>query len=208
MKIRLLLTKLYLSDRKIITGSVLREHCRTLKLDYRATIRYLLRNKYLHRILRGIFYRPSIAERKLRALSLDYHEAIAEGLRLKGVKNWYWGLETALRLNAFTHEFFTTDYLVNDTIFRAKAITILGHTIKFVKVKKSLFDFGILTNTTRYSNPEKTVLDIIYLRRYEGWNDDTIRMTISELIPSCSHRKLLLYAKRYNKALEEFVRSL
>jgi predicted transcriptional regulator of viral defense system len=206
MSVPLLIKKLYLDERNIVTRDILKAYCTRLRLRYNSTIRYLISNKYLHRILRGIFYLPSIEERKLGRLDINYMDAIARALTIKGVKNWYFGLETAMRLNALTHEFFTTDFVVSDTLFRARAITILGHKVKFTTLKKSLFGFGIIKKRVRFSSPEKTVLDIIYLSRYNGLADREIENRIGNAAAHCAKNTLLTYAKKYNTATELFVR--
>lgn len=202
----LLLRKLYLEEKKIITGTVLKAYCRALHLDYDATIRYLLRNNYLRRILRGIFYLPSIEERKLKRIGLTPLNAVAEALKIKSVNNWYFGLETAMKLNNLTHEFFTTETVISDTLFRAKFVTILGRPIKFVKVKKSLFGFGVIATPVNFSDPEKTLLDIVYLSRYEGLADKEITVKLSDLRDKCSYHKLVKYSKNYNKVIERLVK--
>lgn len=208
MTLRLLLKKMYLDEKKIVTANILKAYCKDLALDYYATIRYLIRNKYLHRILRGIFYFPGVEERKLNRIDIGYLDALAMALRIKGVKNWYLGLETAAKMNAMTHEFITIEYIMNDALFRARVIKVLGHNIKFVKLKKNLFGFGIIAKTIRYSDPEKTVLDMIYLSRYRGMSISEIKIKIADFLKYCSPKKLLAYAKHYNKTTELFVKGL
>ena len=66
---------------------------------------------------------------------MNYFEIIKNGLIIKGVKKWYFGLETALKLNNMTNEYFTIDYVVNDSIFRvfenfnACKLNLRGYTI-------------------------------------------------------------------------------
>lgn len=207
MSYKLLLKKLYMEDKRIITDGLLREYCSKIKMDYYEVIRYLIRNKYVHRILKGIFYFPSIEERKSKSININHREAISEALKIKEV-NWYFGLETALKLNNLTHEFFVTDYVISDSIFRAKPIKIFGHNVRFIKLKKSLFSFGIIKKELNFSNPEKTLLDIVYLSKYEGLNDREIKMRVADLIEYCSKDKLLKYSIKYKKSVEFFVREL
>lgn len=207
MSYKLLLKKLYMDDNRIITDSLLKGYCDKLKMDYYEVIRYLVRNKYVHRILKGVFYFPSIGERKLKSVNFNHREAIAKALKIKEV-NWYFGLETALKLNNLTHEFFVTDYVISDSIFRAKPIKIFGHNVRFIKLKKSLFSFGIIKKELNFSDPEKTLLDIVYLSKYEGLNDWEIKMRVADLIEPCSKEKLLKYATKYKKPVESFVRDL
>jgi len=170
MSYKLLVRKIEMDEKKtkFIVRDTIKEYCRALKLDYHSAIRYLLSNKYLVRVLRGIFYIKSIEERKLNKIDINYLEALKKALEIKGVKNWYFGLETALKLNNVTHEYFSEDFVVSDSIYRAKAFDILGYKIKFLKIKKDLTEFGIKKENVNYSDVEKTILDIIYFGKYNS----------------------------------------
>ncbi len=194
MAIKLIVRKLELNDKKFITREELRVDCKKLSLDYYVTIRYLTHYKYLIRILRGIFYIKSIEERKLNKININHLEAIKEALKIKGVKNWYFGLSTALKLNNLTHEYFTIDYIINDKIFRAKPFLILGYKIKFMKIKSNLTSFGILNKNLPYSDIEKTMIDFIYLKEHGN-----IKLVPEEIFEKCSKNKLLKYSKSFDK---------
>ena len=117
----------------------------------------------------------------------------------KGVKNWYFGLETGIKLNNITHEYFNIDYVVSDTIFRAKPTIILGRKVKFVKLKKELFSFGIIKEEfKRYSDIEKSLLDLIHIRKYNGEFDRAIIDELIEWAEHASKKKLMNYAKYYS----------
>ncbi|MEK6983483.1 MAG: hypothetical protein AABX33_02835 [Nanoarchaeota archaeon] len=209
MSLKLLVKKLHLNESKFIVASELKNYCEKLNLDYYSAIGYLLSNNYLIRMLRGIFYVRSLEERKLNKADINYMEAIAESLKLKNINNWYFGLETALKLNKLTHEYFATDYIINDTLFRPKPIIILGHKIRFIKLKKSLFDFGIIKhNKISFSENEKTLLDLIYLSKYSGYRNIDIKNRISDLVKHCSKNKLIKYSKKYNKTIRNFVEEM
>lgn len=205
MSYALLIKKLYLNEKKIITSDSLKIDCKKLHLDYYSAIGYLTRMKYVHRILKGIFYLPGIEERKMKRIDINYMDALAAALKIKKVKNWYFGLETALKINNLTHEFFTTDFIVSDTLFRAKPITVLGHKIKFIKLKKNLFTFGIIHTKWNLSDPEKTVLDMLYLSKNAGLTDKEALIKISNLMKSCSKIKLKEYAQKYNGRIRQLV---
>lgn len=203
MKYSLIVRKLNSIEDRFITADRIKEYCSVLEMEYYDAIIYLTRHKHLYTILKGIFYKPSVAERKLKSLKIDHYEAIAKALGLKGI-NWYFGLETAIKFNNITHEFFAVDYIINDKIGRT--LKILGNKVKMVKLKPELLDFGIKkSNGFRYSDVEKTVLDIVYLKRYRGIKEENIANFITPLIKYCSKEKLKHYAKRYNKKMEEFV---
>ena len=196
-------------DKKIITSDELKSYCAILKITYLDAIKYLIRHKYLHRIMRGIFYNPSIHERKMGGFDMTYREAIIKSLEIKGVKNWYFGLESAIKLNNLSHEFFVVDYILNDTIARTKSLEVFGNKVRFVKIKPELCKFGVKkVNYVKFSDVEKTILDFIYLLKYRGLEDPLIKSKIIDYLDVASKDKLLSYAKKYNKTVEEFVRSL
>jgi len=209
MKYKLLVKKLDFVDGKFITSDKIKGYCSVLKMKYSDAIIYLTRHKYLHVILRGIFYNPSIEERKYKGFDATYREAMLKALEIKGIDNWYFGLETAVKFNNLTHEFFVMDIIINDRIGRAKPIEVFGNKIKMIKIRPELFSFGIKRSKgMRYSDVEKTVLDMIYLKRYEGLADETIRDYIMPYLEHCSKEKLKRYAKKYNRKIEVFVKSL
>ena len=208
MTYKLITRKLYLDDKKFIKSDLIRDYCKTLNMDYYVTIRYLISNRYLIRILKGIFYRPSVEERKFNRLDVYYLDAINEALKLKNIKKRYFGLETAIKLNKLTHEYFAVDYVITSEIFRSRPVNILGHKIRFVKLKEGLFNFGIKSRGISYSDVEKTILDMIYLSKYDGLSDEEIKSKVSEWLKFCSRNKLLRYSKLYNRAVYKFVEDL
>ncbi len=194
MTLKLLVKKLEWGKLKFITREEIKGYCRDLGMDYYPVIRYLTHNRYLLRILKGIFYVKSIEERKLKRLDINHLEAIKEALKIKGVEHWYFGLETALKLNNFTHEYFTIDYIINDKIFRAKPIRIMDHKVRFVKISSRLLNFGIVKHPLPHSDLEKTFLDFVYLKKKERGN--------FELLKKCSKKKLHRYSTRYPKNMK------
>lgn len=194
MTLKLIVRKLELSDKKFITREELKEDCKKLSMDYYVTIRYLTHYKHLVRILRGIFYIKSIEERKLNKININYLEAIKEALKIRGVKNWYFGLSTALKLNNLTHEYFTIDYVINDKLFRVKPFSILGYKIRFIKINSKLIKFGIINKGLPYSDAEKTMLDYVYLKEHGN-----VKLIPEEIFDNCSKTKLLKYSKNYDK---------
>ena len=178
-----------------------------MKLDYTTVIRYFIAQGYMTRIFRGIFYIKTLDEMKLGRSKYSYLELVAKGLELKNVRNWYFGLHTALKLNNMTHEYFAVEDVINDSLFRANPINIAGYKFKFTKLSPLLFDVGIKNKDemVRYSDPEKTVLDFIYIWRYNGVPDDKIVLDISEWARQGSKEKLMSYTKKYPKTVTEIV---
>ena len=201
MTLKLIVEKLARDNRKFILSNEIKDYCKRLSLDYLPTIKYLLRNKYLARIFRGIFYIYSIEERKLGKSEMNSFKILKEALKIKGVKNWYFGLETGLKFNNLTHEYFTMEYIINDKIFRAKPIIIMSKKVKFYRLSRKMFLFGIIKKNINYSDSEKTLLDLLYLKHYSKEEFEEIAEELSKI-------KLLKYAKNYNKRVINIVKGL
>ena len=201
MTLKLIVEKLARENKKFISAEEIKDYCRTVCLNYVTTIKYLIRNKYLARIFRGIFYVYSIEERKLGKSEMNSFEILKEALKLKGVKNWYFGLETGLKFNNLTHEYFTIDYVINDKLFRAKPIVIMGRKVKFYKLSPKMFSFGVIKKDVNYSDSEKTLLDLLYLKHYS-------KEEFEEIAEELSKTKLLKYSKNYNKRVINVVKEL
>jgi len=140
----------------------------------------------------------------------NHLELVAKGLELKRVSNWYFGLHTALKLNNMTHETFTVEDVINDKLFRAHSFTIAGYKFKFSRLSPSLLSFGIerAENGVRYSDPEKTVLDFMYLWRYNGIPEEKITVDIAGWAKRLSRETLRTYAKKYPNTVAEIAARL
>lgn len=205
MSYRLLSEKLLIENKKIVTREKIRGYCKPLKLSYESAINYLLNRKYIIRILRGIFYVKGAEERKEETIDISFYKAISEAMEIKGIKNWYFGLETAIKLNNLTHEYFAVDYVISDKLKRPRPITILGHKVKFLAIKKGLTEFGIKKGSIPYSDIEKTILDIIYLGIYNNLLPSEIKNKIAGYINKCNKIKLINYTKHYPKTVLKFI---
>jgi predicted CopG family antitoxin len=203
MKMSLLVEKLWLENKEFVTSKELKGHCRSMNMDYSLVIRYLVsRKKYLLRIFRGIFYVRSLEELKLGRSKYNHLELVAKGLELKGVKDWYFGLHSALKLNNMTHEHFAVEEVVSDSVFRANPFDIAGYKFRFVKLSPSLVSFGIKEERVlRYSDAEKTLLDFIYLARQKGTPADKIAADVSSWAKGLSKDRIRKYAKKYPKTV-------
>jgi len=200
-----LLKKLQLEGKEFVTAEELKSYCRSMKLDYGTVVRYFGMRSYLVRIFKGIFYIKSPEELRLGRNPYNHLELVAKGLELKKVSNWYFGLHTALKLNNMTHETFAVEDVINDKLFRANPFTIAGYTFKFTRLSPSLVGFGIKKgeNGIRYSDPEKTILDFIYLWRYNGIPEEKIAADVSSWAKDVAGEKLMVYAKKYPKTAAE-----
>jgi len=206
MRMNVLLKKLRMEKREFVSSKELKAYCKSMKLNYDTVIRYFGARGYLVTVFRGIFYVKSIEEFDLGRVRYSHLELVAKGLELKKVKNWYFGLHTALKLNNMTHEHFAVEDVVSDVLFRANPVAIADHKFKFVKLSPSLIAFGVKKgNGIRYSDPEKTVLDFIYLWRYRGIPEDKIVADVSEYARIVRKDRLRSYAKRYPKTVAKIV---
>ena len=134
------------------------------------TLRKVMLNKgYLITIFRGVYYLRSYEEKKFNSLKYSPYELLALGLEKKQIK-WYFGLNTALKFLNLTHEVFPVNIVINDKFNRTRPMKIAGSSFFFTKIKPSLFSNlkEIKTNKNiilYYSSLEKTLLDMIYLKR-------------------------------------------
>ena len=210
MTMSLLRRKLWMDRKEFVTAEELKRYCKTMKLNYEMVVRYFGMRAYLVRIFRGVFYVKSLEELKLGRNKYNHLKLVAKGLELKHVKNWYFGLHTALKFNNMTHETFAVEDVVNDKLFRANPIAIAGYKFKFSRLSPSLLGFGIRKagNGVRYSDPEKTLLDFIYLWRYNGIPEEKIVADVSGWEKGASEEKLMAYAKKYPKTVAEIAARL
>lgn len=193
----------------IITSKEIKKFCKnkSINLDYGMAIGYLLNNNYLERILRGIFYIRTLEEKKKSISKINFIDAIIESMKIKGVNNWYFGLETALKMNNLTHETFFVDTIINDKIKNSKPLEVLGHKVKFTKIKGVDYSFGIKKAKTKsekeyfYSDPERTLLDIAYLEKYRGKSNESIRYKIVDY--KTNNLTLKDHSKNYPKTVKE-----
>ncbi|MEX0862260.1 hypothetical protein [Nitrosopumilus sp.] len=204
MKVSILLEKLWIDKKEFVKSDELKKYCKTLNLDYTTTVKNFTHRGHLVRIFKGIFYVRPPEGLMFGKTKYNHLELVAKGLELKGVKNWYFGLHTALKHNNMTHEYFTIDEVISDSLFRAKPITIAGYKFKFVKISPSLLNFGIKkSNNTMlyYSDPEKTILDFVYLSTQDGVPANRVIMDVSEWSEKVSKEKLKKYSKNYPKTV-------
>jgi predicted transcriptional regulator of viral defense system len=178
--------------------------CDKFGVDSGRTINYMINYGFFVRILRGLYYVKTIEEFKLKK-ALDAYRLISLGMEKLKV-DWYFGLYTSLRLNGLTHEFFDTIFVVNDEIFRPKEIGISGEKVKFIKLKSKLFGFGIVDkNGIKFSDPEKTILDLIYVFRYRNVAEESIISTVEDYSRKLERKKLREYLKFYPKSVSRVV---
>ena len=206
MKASLAWERLLIEGRKIVTSGKLRELAKELSKDEEQLIDYLRRHGYIDRILRGYFYVKSLEERKRNTYENPLFNRVAMALKAKGVTNWYFALETALKLNLMTHEYFYIDYVITDSYRTTKVITIGGQNFHFIKRSLKHFKNGIIhKNRLRYSDPEKTVLDLAYRDYLKSKEKELYLASIMEFLESIDRNKIKSSLKPYPKKFREVV---
>lgn len=164
--------RLLVEQKKMVTTSQIEELALKLGKNKKRAVYYLQEEGYIARVLRGIFYVKSLEERQNNALNNSLYTIVAWALEIKKIKNWYFALETALKLNNLTYEYYTVDYVFTDSYRTTKKISIMKNKFQFLKRSKKYFKKGILEkNGIRYSTPEKTVLDLSYHRFLKTKNE-------------------------------------
>jgi len=208
MKSTLLLKKFYIEGKEFVKSDEIKECCELLNLNYENVIRYFILRGYLLRIFRGIFYVKNLEELKFGTNKYSHLELVSKGLDLKGIKNWYFSLYTALKLNKATHEYFTIDYVISENLYRNNPINIDNYNFKFMKLKPDLLNFGITENGFRYSDLEKTILDFIYIWIYNSIPRKKILIDVSEYTNNLSEKRIRNYVKNYPNSVKEIVEEI
>ena len=190
---------------RVITKEELREVCERFGEDFEYVVNYYISRGYLVRILRGVYYVKTLEEYKF-GKTPDPMTLIAKAMNKLALK-WYFGLYTALRLNGATYEYYSRIFLVTPVITRSRPVTILGENVQFIKLKESLLGFGVIKRgEIQYSDLEKTLLDFIYLKRYnKRLNADAV---VQEYIAKAKKEKLIEYSKAYPKSVQREVEAV
>ncbi|MFX1553716.1 MAG: hypothetical protein ACFFBV_07290, partial [Promethearchaeota archaeon] len=97
-------------------------------------------------------------------------------------------------------------YIINDHIFETKPVKILGKKFRFLRFKNALFNFGIISNKIKYSDLEKTILDLIYLWNYNHMNENRLLIELSKLLDGISKEKILEYSQYYPKSNKKLLK--
>ncbi|MFH1721721.1 MAG: hypothetical protein ABH950_03855 [Candidatus Altiarchaeota archaeon] len=192
--------------KRIVSSEELRLLCQEIGRPYNQTVNYLQRRGYLVRVLRGWFYVKSPEEVKLKVLRENSMHLIAETLEKKGVKRWYFALESALKLNNMTHEYFTVGQVITDAYKTPRPIWVVDRKYTFLKWSRRLHGFGIMkTGKIPYSDPEKTILDLCYRGMNLKMDPKTVRDIFDEYEESLNHKRIQIYLKHYPKRLSHVV---
>jgi len=197
-----LLTKYILSTfgGKAVRRVGIDEACKKFRANTTHTVDFMISYGYLVRVLRGLYYVKTMEEFAMKR-AVDIHKIISLGMDKLGIR-WYFGLYTALKFNGVTHEFSDTIFVLSDGIFRAKDVNVGGEKVRFIKLSPDLFGFGVIeSNSVKFSDVEKTILDLIYLSRYRSVPEGKIASTIEGYAEKAEKEKLREYMKSYPKTV-------
>ncbi len=201
------LNKIRQDKKEFITSDELKKYCEELYSNYWRISDYLISRGYLLSILDDIYYVKTANEINRKKLKYPFLELLSKALKYKRVNNWYFGLYTALDLMNINYDhqdnYF---YLINDKILLNQPTKILGKKFRLLRFKNSLFDFGIIHNKTRYSDHEKTILDLIYLWEYNHMNENKILIEVSKLLSGISEEKILEYSQHYPESNQKLLK--
>ena len=185
-------------NKEFVTSDDIKSYSHRFYYDYYNVIKYLTSRKLVVKIFKGIFYVKGDEEVEQNKTKYSLLELVGKALELKGIKNWYYGLYTALVLNGVISKEQKKDiYVVSDNLFRTKPLKILNYNFKFVKLKFYLTTFGIIEDVINYSDIEKTILDFVYIAKYKSVADRKIVIELRDYIEMASEKKLLEYAHHY-----------
>jgi len=201
--------RLNLEDRETVTSRELREHAEALGKNPENAITHLVRYGYLAPLFRGLYYVRSPGEVRLGRRRYNHLELMGIALAKKRIDRWYFGLETALKLNDLTHEYFASETLVTDRLYRIKGIEIDGRRFIILKWKPQMLEFGLVTKgLIRFSDPEKTVLDLAYRARWNGLATSEITGLVDGYRGRLDPSRLRRYLRRYPRSLQEVLERL
>ena len=209
MKTTVIWKKFLVEGKRIVTSGEIHALANEIGRAEKRSLYYLQEEEYIVRILRGIFYVKTIEEREKGIIATSIYDLVAMALKKKGVKHWYFGLETALKLNNMTHEYFMIDYVISDSYRTTKVINIMNSRFKFIQRAIRFFDLGInKEKTIRYSGPEKTCLDLSYRSYLSTKSEDVYLLPMIEYKNALNLELVKSYLEVYPPKFRKGIRGI
>lgn len=191
-------------EEELINSDIIKDYSKKLHYNLGDVVKYLTSQGYIMEVFKDLFYVKDIDEFNKKELKYSQYELVAKALALKKVKNWYFGLNTALSFEpAEKNELFfdndtSIDYIINDRFSMDKPITIDGDKFSFFVFNNELLTFGIKTSGNyRYSDLEKTILDYVYLYCSNHVSVGKIMKEASKYKSIASKERILEYSQHY-----------
>jgi|GEM_PF-1254900 len=144
---------------------------------------------------KGIYYVRTSSELLTKTLPLDSLILATLACDKKFGKDWYFGLQTALKLNELTGvQTSTKIFIITKKQVRSKIRSMGSMEFIFSKIKISSDDGIIEKNGLRYSDPVRTVLDFLHLGIKK--KDTTYAEVVLDAVIELNKRKFQSEVKR------------
>ncbi len=159
-------------------------------------------------LFRGYYYVRSPEEIRLNTERFDALELFALAARAKGIGEWYFGLDTALRLNGLSHERARVESVVSRSFYRIGGVPIGSRRFVIRRWSPKLLGFGLVRRASyRWSDREKTVLDLAYLDFWRTEKGHPARGTWLEHLPATDLSRIRQYLSHYPEGVRRMVRA-
>jgi len=207
MNIKEVWRRLVHEEKSMASADEVRKLCSQAGLDYKNVVDYLQQAGYIDTVMREIFYIKTPREVELGYIDRPLNEIIGMAMEKRGISNWYFGLETALKYNHMTHQYFDITFIISDSYRTTKTVVMLGKRIKYHKWKSDLFTFGIKEKgVIRYSDAEKTLLDLAYRATYNGSDPVFTWYNYLEDYTKYDRKRMRTYLNKYPKSLQKVLK--
>ncbi|MGQ0535364.1 MAG: type IV toxin-antitoxin system AbiEi family antitoxin domain-containing protein [Methanobacteriota archaeon] len=186
------------TKREVITSLEIGELSRRLDRKPEHVARHLRREGYLLPLFKGYYRVRNPEEIRLGEERRNPLELFALAADAKGIGSWYFGLHTALRLNSMTHEDRREETVISDRFYRIRGVPIGPRRFVIHKWAPALLAFGLVEKGPyKYSDPEKTVLDLAYLDYWNRKKGRAETRTWNEHVDAADAGKLRRYLAHY-----------
>jgi hypothetical protein len=215
-----ILSKLWQDGAEFVSLNSLEKDSKNLYYNYNNMIQYLISRGFLFKILNDTYYVKSQDEFNSVSKKLKYSslELISKALKFLGAEKWYFGLYTALKLNDISYDNGNdnrndndngnTNYLIFSNLITTKSkITVCGQECKFIRLDPPYFKFGIkkTRNGLKYSDLEKTILDLMYLWHSSHMPNHKIKSGVLKYLKLSSIDTIKEYYSYYPESIQQLV---
>jgi len=150
-------------EREVVRTAEVSELARRLGKEPAHVATTLVRAGRLVPLFKGYYYVRRPDEMGLRRPRHNALELFAMGARAKRIGRWYFGLETALRLNEMTHDDRGLEFVIDERLFRPAGVRVGLRRFVILRWSAHLLTFGLRRDgPLRWSGPEKTLMDIAF----------------------------------------------
>ena len=190
---------------RVVTRRRIVELANRIDLNAESAIRTLSNTNRIMPLFKGFYYLRDPSEILLNAPTSPL-DLFALGAKAKGIGTWYYGLDTALRLNGMTHEHRNDELVVSDNLYRPHGITMAGRRFVVLKWRPSLTRFGVKRKGNySWSDPEKTVLDFAYHDHYSLSKGRAATGIWREHLHTINRPRLRAYLAHYPAAVADMI---